>query len=233
MARPPLITTQVHRHKETGVRYVDGSHRGGFPEEIDAHLTRYIGRYDYVWHEIVSDAAHIDVLPFPPTPERNFWTFVTCGMSDRPMKVPADYAHEDLRRCELVLSLPADWVDAANPGAFDLGDRWWPIQWLKYLARFPHKYDTWLWADHSVPNGEPAKPLADGTTMMGWMLGPPRTWPRAAIAIDVPRIWFHAIYPLYWHEMDYKLLHGSGALFDLFDQAGVTEVMDPRRPRVV
>lgn len=150
------------------------------------------------------------------------------------MKVPAQYAHEDLSRCELVLSLPADWVGASDPWTgFKREDRSWPITWLTYLARFPHKYDTWLWADHSVPNGDPAKPLADGTTMLGWTLGPPRTWPDAAIVMKNPRISFHAIYQLYWHEMDFKLRHGNAELFDLFDRAGVTEVMDPRRPRVV
>ena len=105
--------------------------------------------------------------------------------------------------------------------------------WLEYLARFPHKYDTWLWADHSIPNGDPAKPLGPGTTMCGWVLGAPRTWPSAAAMMDAPRLTFHAAFPVYWEEMNFKVKHGSAALFNLMDRSGVTEVMNPRRPRVV
>ena len=31
-------------------------------------------------------------------------------------------------------------------------ERFWPIQMLKFLARFPHEYKTWLGWGHTIPN---------------------------------------------------------------------------------
>lgn len=235
MPPQPFTRTTILRHKERAPELVDGSHAGGYLKEIEAHLARFFGRAESVWHEVVSDDVHVDILPFPPTAGRDFWTLVTCGMSDRAMKVPAEFADEDLSRAELALSLPRDWIGEGADGwdALRRPDRWWPVGWLKYLARFPHKYDTWLWADHSIPNGDPPLPLGPGTTMCGWILGAPRTWPSTAVTINVPRVTFHAVFPVHWHELEFKVKRGSGALFELLDRAGVTEVMNPRRPRVV
>ena len=76
-------------------------------EAVSAHVERHLGRIGVVFHEIVSDLVHIDLLHVPPTRERPFHTLVTCGMSTRPMNVPEDA--EELRYAELMLSLPPDW----------------------------------------------------------------------------------------------------------------------------
>src|SRR5215207_4544423 len=50
-----------------------------FGSEIELFLVRHLGPYDFVFREIVSDQVHIDVLQFPPSEHRPFWTFVTSG----------------------------------------------------------------------------------------------------------------------------------------------------------
>ena len=44
---------------------------------------------------------------------------------------------------------------------------------------------------------------------------------------------FYGVVPLYEDEMDFKLEKGAEALFDLFDEHGVTELVAPDRPSVV
>lgn len=212
-----------------------------FGPEIELHLARFLGPYSFVFHEIVSDQVHIDILQFPPTGNRPFWTFVTVGMSDLPMSVPEEVPErEQYERAELVISVPEDWVPRDADGALDdeairLPEKWWPLNGLFYLARFPHKYRTALWYEHSIPNGDPAKPLAPGTSLSGYILGPPVTWPQQAWSMesgDGTPVTFLAIYPLYSSEMALKLSEGPDAIFDLLFSNGVTEIVDPRRKNV-
>jgi hypothetical protein len=162
-------------------------------------------------------------------------------MSDLPMSVPEEVSNRAYyERAELVISLPADWVPRDGDGALDdhairLPEKGWPIDWLFYLARFPHKYRTALWYEHSIPNGDPAKPLAPGTSLSGFVLGPPVTWPQQAWSMETSNgtlVTFLAVYPVYSSEMDLKLAEGPEALFDLLFSNGVTEIVDPRRENV-
>src|SRR5512140_2751413 len=74
---------------------------------VQDHVERHIGPVKTVFHELVSDLVHIDVLMVAPRPERDYWTFVTCGMSGRPMSTPAGL--EQFAFAELLLCLPSDW----------------------------------------------------------------------------------------------------------------------------
>ncbi|GFN30316.1 suppressor of fused domain protein [Paenibacillus xylaniclasticus] len=46
-------------------------------ELISQHVEKYIGPIQSVYHEIISDLVHIDIIVVAPTPERNFYTLVT------------------------------------------------------------------------------------------------------------------------------------------------------------
>jgi hypothetical protein len=65
------------------------------------HITEHIGPPRFVFHELFSDLVHVDVHLVDPTPERNYYTLVTSGMSDRPMTVPK--GAEALRFAELLI----------------------------------------------------------------------------------------------------------------------------------
>ncbi|WP_201743786.1 suppressor of fused domain protein [Roseiconus nitratireducens] len=198
---------------------------------IDAHIEKYIGEVNSVWHELVSDLVHIDVHWVRPTEERPFHTLVTSGMSDRAMSPPE--GAEELAYTELMVCLPSDWKLDEN--SLEESKNYWPIQWLKYLARFPHEYETWLFDGHTVPNGDPAEPLDPSNDFIGWLLTFPSTVPQEFIELklsDDKSIYFLAIVPLFQNEMDYKLHKGTAKLLERFDQAGYNEVIDVGRKDV-
>src|SRR5215831_18616558 len=129
-------------------------------EEIEKHVATYFGAPATVFHEIVSDLVHIDVHIIPPHAERDCWTLFTAGMSDRPMSPPE--GADDEKWAELMISLPPDWtLDklSVTPPPADLEKWYWPIRWLKQLARFPHTCETWLGSGHTIPNGDPPEPF--------------------------------------------------------------------------
>jgi hypothetical protein len=124
--------------------YTDGEKEWQAPhgeeciEEISTHIERHLGEVSGVFHELVSDTVHIDVHYVKPTQERPYHTLVTSGMSDLPMSVPEQV--DATRFMELVVTLPEEWL--VDQEAFANEAWYWPIRQLKYLARFPHKYDT-------------------------------------------------------------------------------------------
>jgi hypothetical protein len=206
-------------------------------EEIEQHFTTFFGEPTNVFHEIISDLVHLDVHVIPPSPERDCWTLFTTGMSDLPMTVPE--GAEDFRFAELVLMLPREWkldMLRVTPPPEDL-DRWyWPIRWLKQLARLPHEYQTWLGFGHTVPNGDPPQPLSPETKMCGWFLVPPISVPeegRSVVLADGRTVHFYCLHCLHIEEMNLKLNRGSDALLDAFDQAGIGEILQLERRSAV
>jgi hypothetical protein len=219
----------IYRHEDKG--------RGWTPAEtvseagykaLEGHFDRFLGPGN-VWHEIISDLVHIDVYVYPPSEGRDFTVLTTIGMSACPMTVPE--GAEDWRFAELMIALPGDWP--LTEQAFQNEDHYWPLRWLKQLARLPHEYDTWLSYGHTVPNGDPAEPLASNTRLSGVVLLPPILLGDGFDAVTledgaVVNIW--AVVPLYDEEMDLKLREGVEALFPGFEKHGVTELLDINRP---
>ena len=206
-------------------------------EAVEAHLEAHLGPSDSVWHEIISDLVHVDVYMWRPTEARPIYTFVTVGMSDRPMTVPAEARQAGcVDRVELVVCLPADWPVPSDPHSiapWDDPDAYFPIRWLKTLARLPHEYGTWLGFGHSIPNGDPPEALASDTGLCAWVLLPPMTLPDDARELDLPdggRLELYGIVALHRDEMERKLAQGVESLFDGFDDHGVNELLDVGRP---
>lgn len=203
-------------------------------EAVERHIAAYLGEPDSVFHELVSDLVHLDVHVVKPTEERPWYSLITSGMSDRPMTTPDD-AH-DVRFAELMISLPPDWpLEGAEPNQIN-GDpaAYWPIGWLKMIARLPHEYSTWLGFGHTIPNGDPAEPF-EGTEFIGSILLPPLLAPDGFDQLKLPgrTVHFYALCPLYAEEMDLKLREGTNALLDRFEQAELdptsVEIITPGR----
>jgi len=200
-------------------------------DTIVRHIERHLGPVESVFHELISDAVHLDVHWVKPAPARPFHLLVTSGMSDRPMNVPASVAAP--RHVELVATLPARWVLDAE--AFANENWYWPVRQLKTLARFPHKYDTWLGEGHTVTNDDPPQPLAPGTRLCGAILLRPQHVPDAFQELhlgDGRSIRFLAVVPVYDEEMTLKTRSGTDALLERFRKAGITDVVEPVRPNV-
>jgi len=201
-------------------------------QAINDHVEEHIGKIANVWHELVSDIVHIDVHVVPPRPERPYYTLVTSGMSDLPMSAPQGAEH--FRFAELMICLPSEWKLTQKD--FEDERNYWPVRWLKSLARFPHEYETWLNTWHTIPNGDPPEPLASGTQLVGFMIAPPMTTSTVFHTLLVPtlkNIHFHALIPLTSAEMEFKLKYGAEALMERLERAKITEVVNPARKSVV
>lgn len=196
---------------------------------VDEHIACYLGEVTGVWHEIISDLVHIDVHVVGPSAEHDYYTLVTSGMSDRPMTVPAGTDVPEF--AELMVHLPADWP--LTQDAFADERHYWPIRLLKMLARLPHEYDTWLGLWHTIPNGDPPEPYADGTTLSCAFITPTVVAAAEFDELVTPsgkRIAFYQVVPLHPDEMDLKLSRGTEALLQRMNEAGVDGIIDPQRP---
>jgi hypothetical protein len=221
----------VYRHKPRDREFEPAIGNQRTIEAISRHVGRYVGPVAHVFHELASHLVHIDVDLIPPQPNRDFVTLVTTGMSDRPMTLPPDCDAPEY--AELLICLPVDWpLEQAD---FKDEANFWPIGLMKFLARLPHKYDTWLGFGHSVPNGDPPEPFDKSTDLCAALVAPPtlfdERFDQLAISDDKV-VQFYAVMPLYREELDFKLRHGTEALLRRFRAAGICELLDPRRPNV-
>jgi len=220
----------IHRHQAKDREWTAPAHADGM-DEIEQHIARHFGKAENVFHELISDLVHIDLHFIAPRPERNWWTIFTTGMSALPMTIP-DGAPEEFRFAELVLQLPPEWkLDEAS-----LKDErwWWPLRWMKQLARLPHEYQTWLGVHHTVPNGDPAQPFSAETRLCSWILYPVRGHHAALVKLSDGRaVQLLAMHALHLEEMSFKLNQGSNALLDLMDERGLSEVLDVSRKSLV
>lgn len=199
--------------------------------EITEHFAARFGPVDQVYHEVVSEYVHIDVHLIAPSADHPYRTLFTTGMSDLPMQVPE--GQEDSRYAELMLHLPADWPMSQQAWTDDAN--YWPIRMLKFMARFPHEYGTWLCSGHTVPNGEQAEPLGEGTELGCVLLVLPLNMEDEAIGLrvnDDKVINFYQLFPLYREEMQLKLDKGMDALAERMEKVGIDGIIDPRRPNV-
>jgi hypothetical protein len=175
-------------------------------EERERVYSELFGEYDIVLHELLPLIPHIDVYRFPPNGKRDFFTFVTGGMSDLPMNAP-DELGNDYRRAELVFYSTKNRDD-------------YP-ELLRRLAHFVHDNNTWLHWGHTMPNGQPAEPLFDTKNLDSLFFMPSIVRPdstlgdRLQIGSDpVQLIW---CVPITTAECQLKLDHGTDALYDLFE----------------
>ena len=132
-------------------------------ERLDNHIEKYFGKATTVVHEFFSEDIHVDVSIIPPHEEHNYYTLVTTGMGAFSMKIPSEYQEDGLpSRIELMMCLPPEW----NPESKESQENW-PVELLRYLARFPIIESTWLGYGHSIQNGTP---YADNTLLAGCVL---------------------------------------------------------------
>lgn len=199
-----------------------------FEADLDAlerHIERRFGAFKNVFHEIDSPDIHLDIAVIEPSDERNYYTLVTMGMGARKMKVPQELSEYRLERAELMICLPPDWrLD-------DLADeKWyWPLRWLKILARLPGQNNTWLGWGHTIPNGGP---LAENTRLSGIMLIYPGAFGEKSFECALPsgsEVNFYQLIPLYDEELEYKLTHNAEGLLDIMDDEHLNYIKIDRK----
>lgn len=199
-------------------------------DAVEKHMERYFGHCDNVFHEIVSPDIHVDIYIMNPTPERNYFVLSTFGMGAHRMNVPEALAGRKLERAEIIVTLPPDWQ-------VENGDeRWyWPLRWLKILARLPIQEEGWLGWGHTISNPDDA-PFADNTKLCSVMLVQPGAFGKEAARCPLPEgdeVHFYQMLPLYFEETQFKMANSAEALLDRFRfNSKLLEVVDLDRPNV-
>lgn len=224
--------SRIYRHQRR-VPYSPTAGDTDVVEAISAHIEATVGPVGHVLHEVVSDLVHVDLHVVAPGEGRPYVLVVTSGMSEVPMRVPPEVDASGLGYAELAVQLPPDWpMDQAS---WSDEANFWPLRWLKILARLPHAYDTWLGVGHSVPNGDPPQPFAEGTALCGVILVQAGLIGDAFCELELggKTIQFLQLVPLHADEMDYKLEHGADALFARFAERELSLVVDPSRASVL
>lgn len=122
---------------------------------VQAHLDARFGAGATVFHEILSPYAHLDLYPYPATAERRFHVVGTTGMAEQAQQPPDGMAAPS--HVELLLALPADWPLDRECWADER--HYWPLRWLKRVARYPYESGHWLGEGHVLLHGEPATPI--------------------------------------------------------------------------
>ena len=198
-------------------------------EAVEGHIQQYFGKFENVFHEIVSPDIHVDICMVPPTEERDYYTLVTMGMGAHRMNVPKELAEYKLERAELAIALPADWkLDQESMK----DEKWyWPIRLLKSLARLPIASDTWLGFGHTMDNQED---FAENTKLCAAILTGPQGTQDGSEVCPLPggeEINFYQVIPLYADELDYKLEHDADALLN--KMRGISFVVNPTRQNAI
>ncbi len=208
-----MCQEEIERKQGTGegAHYAPEMYEEAELDAVEAHIQTHFGNYENVFHEIASPDIHVDIAVIKPTPERNYYTLVTMGMGAHRMNVPEELREKKLDRAEILVTLPPDW-DINN----DAEEWYWPLRWLKNLARLPIEYDTWLGWGHTVPNGEP---FADNTKLSVALLsGAYGFGEESAVCVlpDGDEVNFYQFLPLYDEECEYKVNNGMSALEEYF-----------------
>jgi len=188
------------------------------------HIESYLGVVDRVYHEIVSDQLHIDILYIKPNTKRNVHTFVTCGMSDIAMKAPKGY--ETKQFCELMISLPPSWEFDPD---FEHENNW-PIKVLKQIARMPYEQESWIGFGHTIQNGNPEIPYPGNSELTNMQVAYPISVPGTDkyIKLDLDNhksVQFYCLIPITKNEADLVRKKGIDALLDYFDRYKLKDIV--------
>jgi hypothetical protein len=225
----------IHRHDAARPRPM------GLPDvppectqQREAFYRAHFGEPQCVLHEVHGMQPHIDVYACAPSEAlgRDYYTFVTSGMSDLPMNL-TDIPRKQragLGRAELLT-----YVSEADWQAWHLGN--FPHGWLRWLAEAVHEWETYFAPTHTVPNGgDPPAPLLPGSLM---------TTAFFLEAIHEPEEVRHGLrlgdepVNLLWMalitnaECDYKLQNGAEALIELLEEHSLPQCVDMSRQSYV
>jgi hypothetical protein len=190
-------------------------------QQIRSHVERHIGRINRVF---AGDPAQgtADVLYVQPVNSRPYHTLITAGMSSVAMHVPPDVSAP--RRLELMMTLPEGWKP----------DDDWATRLLQSLSKLPREREGWLGWGHTVPNGEPAQPLAPHTDLCGVIIAPSLLVPVAFYELDIDseRVAFYSVIPLYREELELHAREGMAALLERLLHNDINDVVYLKRKNV-
>jgi len=197
-------------------------------QQIRSHVERYIGRIERAYPGDATTGT-ADVLHVRPMDSRPYHTLVTAGMSTVAMQVPP--AVNAPNRLELMMTLPEGW----QLGADTTDERThWPTRLLQSLSRLPREREGWLGWGHTVPNGDPPRPLAPRTALSGVIIAPSLLVPVAfyELNIESERVAFYSAIPLYREELELQQREGMEVLLERLLHRDINDVVELKRRNV-
>lgn len=197
-------------------------------EEVDSYITKAFGKFDNVFHELVSPDVHLDVCCVPPTDEEPFFKLVTMGAGAYEMKIPEKWKDWHIERAEYVIYVPKDW----NINSSEMND-YWPIKVLKDTARLPIWCDTWLSYDHTLQADEEGTAYAPNTRFNSIILDFCENH-QGEVRFETSTgktITFYQVIPLFPEELQFKKDSSNiGVLFEKFEEKGIKyKIVDNNR----
>jgi hypothetical protein len=132
---------------------------------------------------------------------------------------PVDEKNKQFERIELYFLLPDYW---------DISQKKWPVYWLNRIAQVPQKNKTWFGAGDTLPVGNPPAPIDEHLKCSYFILSQP-LFLSPYFAADLWKdtsVSMLAVIPIFEKEFDYKNQNSAKALLQIFEDKGVTEMID-------
>ncbi len=165
-------------------------------EEISQFIETAFGTSSgYIVHEIESEHVHTDT--FILSPPGGGKTYVTCGMSTRPMETPRGPAH-----CELVLKAATPFQDTGKESAVIVSQ-------ITDLTKLPFRDNTWYGVGHTVNTH---KKFAEQFGYSYFLFAP--TGISFHFTQSKDPITFLQLIPIYEEEREWCVEHNSLAFLD-------------------
>lgn len=132
---------------------VDGMIKEEDGTKIINYMQEHLGEFNGTISEIIPGSkVSIDINIINPTPERNYITLITSGMSEYPM----EYVNGEYKYAELIIKLPHDWK--LDEESCKDEENYWPIRMLRLIGHLPHLNSGYINEEVIVPHGEPDEP---------------------------------------------------------------------------
>lgn len=196
---------------------------------IEKYIQQHFGKFENVFHEIISPDIHVDICIVPPCKNRDFYILVTMGMGAHRMNVPNNLSKYNLERAELVIALPKSW--SLNQDDLQNEKWYWPIRLLKDLARLPITNDTWLGFGHTIDNGEY---FSNDTKLCAAILTEIQCLKEEytkCTLLNGEEVNFYQVIPLYGNELEYKMEYGANMLLEKIK--GIGSIVNPTRQNAI
>lgn len=169
-------------------------------------------------HELLPLEPHVDVYRYAPAGEREWFTYLTSGLSDRPILIP-DFPHPV--RCELVF-----YSDQANEMYSNF---------LRFLAHKPFENPE-FWISHGTTfgGGDSAQPLFPGTPFTAVVFAATPVPPESDLPVvlqeeGVP-VFLLWVIPLYPRELEFILQYDIDLFISLVGESDFAFVFYESRP---
>ena len=114
----------------------------------------------------------------------------------------------------------------SEPASAGSDEDYWAVNLIKFLARLPHEYKTWLGSGHTIPNGPDYDAFLKGSDMSCALIIDPGEGFSPLKAKDGTNINLYMVMPITKAETELKLVKGMDMLIDLFDKHNVPMVID-------